>query len=99
MNSLNELWEMVMQECKELVSESIFNVWLNDIKLVSFDENKVVLSVSGFKKKIVEARFLGKIKQAFYNVRFRVPGLMDSWLPELWRTGTEAESGTRKKER
>ena len=68
MNSLNELWEMVMQECKELVSESIFNVWLNDIKLVSFDENKVVLSVSGFKKKIVEARFLGKIKQAFYNV-------------------------------
>ena len=44
MNSLNELWEMVMQECKELVSESIFNVWLNDIKLVSFDENKVVLA-------------------------------------------------------
>lgn len=68
MNSLNELWEMVMQECKELISESIFNVWLGDLKLVSFDENKVVLSVSGFKKKIVEARFLGKIKQAFYNV-------------------------------
>lgn len=68
MNSLNELWEMVMQECKELIPESIFNVWLDDIKLVSFDENKVVLSVSGFKKKIVEARFLGKIKQAFYNV-------------------------------
>ena len=68
MNSLNELWEMVKEECKELVSESIFNVWFNDIEMVSFDENKVVLSVSGFKKKIIEARFLGKIKQAFYNV-------------------------------
>lgn len=68
MNSFNELWEMVKAECQALVSESIYNVWIKDIELVSFNEEKVVLAVSGFKKKIVETRFLDKLNQAFYNI-------------------------------
>ncbi len=68
MNSFNELWEMVKAECQSLVSESIYNVWFKDIELISFNEEKVVLAISGFKKKIVETRFIDKINQAFYNV-------------------------------
>lgn len=68
MNSFNELWEMVKEECQTLVSESIYNVWFKDIELISFDEDKVVLGVSGFKKKIVETRFVDKLSQAFYNI-------------------------------
>lgn len=68
MNSFNELWEMVKEECRSLVSESIYDVWFKDIELVSFDEEKVVLAVSGFKKKFVETRFIDKLKQAFYNI-------------------------------
>ena len=68
MNSFNELWEMVKDECRSLVSESIYDVWFKDIELVSFDEEKVVLAVSGFKKKFVETRFIDKLKQAFYNI-------------------------------
>ncbi len=68
MNSFNELWEMVKAECQALVSESIYNVWIKDIELVSFNEEKVTLAISGFKKKFVETRFIDKINQAFYNV-------------------------------
>lgn len=68
MNSFNELWEMVKAECQALVSESIYNVWFKDIELVSFNEEKVVLAISGFKKKIVETRFIDKLNQAFYNI-------------------------------
>ena len=68
MNSINELWEMVKNECQALVSESIYNVWIKDIELVSFTEEKVTLAISGFKKKFVETRFMDKINQAFYNV-------------------------------
>ncbi len=68
MNSFNELWEMVKAECQTLVSESIYNVWFKDIELISFNEEKVVLAISGFKKKIVETRFIDKLNQAFYNI-------------------------------
>ena len=68
MNSFNELWEMIKEECRSLVSEPIYNIWFKDIEPVSFDGEKVVLAVSGFKKKIVETRFMDKLKQAFFNI-------------------------------
>ena len=68
MNSFNELWEMVKEECQSLVSESIYNVWFKDMELISFDEEKVVLAVTGFKKKVIENRFMDKLRQSFYNI-------------------------------
>lgn len=68
MNSFNELWEMVREECQTLVPETIYGVWFNDIELVSFDEEKVVLGICSFKKKFVETRFMDKLRQAFYNI-------------------------------
>lgn len=68
MNSFNELWEMVKEECQSIVSETIYNMWFKEIELVSFDEEKVVLALTGFKKKIIEGRFMDKLSQAFYNI-------------------------------
>ncbi len=68
MNSVNELWEMVKEECQSLVSESIYNVWFKDMELISMDETKVVLALTGFKKKVIENRFMDKLNQAFYNI-------------------------------
>ncbi|MCQ2472185.1 MAG: chromosomal replication initiator protein DnaA [Clostridia bacterium] len=68
MNSFNELWDMVKEECQSLVSESIYNVWFKDMELISFDEEKVVLAVTGFKKKVIENRFMDKLRQSFYNI-------------------------------
>lgn len=68
MDSFAELWEMVKEECKNQVSESIYNVWFKDMELVSFDDNKVVIALSGFKRKIVESRFMDKLESSFKNV-------------------------------
>lgn len=68
MDSFAELWEMVKEECKNQVSESIYNVWFKDMELVSFDDNKVVIALSDFKRKIVESRFMDKLESFFKNV-------------------------------
>ena len=68
MESFAELWEMVKEECKNQVSESIYNVWFKDMELVSFDDNKVVIALSDFKRKIVESRFMDKLESSFKNV-------------------------------
>lgn len=68
MDSFAELWEMIKEECKNQVSESIYNVWFKDMELVSFDDNKVVIALSDFKRKIVESRFMDKLESSFKNV-------------------------------
>ena len=68
MDSFAELWEMVKEECKNQVSKSIYNVWFKDMELVSFDDNRVVIALSDFKRKIVESRFMDKLESSFKNV-------------------------------
>ncbi len=68
MDSFAELWEMVKEECKNQVSESIYNVWFKDMELISFDDNEVVIALSDFKRKIVESRFMNKLETSFRNV-------------------------------
>ena len=68
MDSFAELWEMVKEECKNQVSESIYNVWFKDMELVSFDDNEVVIALSDFKRKIVESRFMDKLASSFKNI-------------------------------
>lgn len=68
MDSFAELWEMIKDECKNQVSESIYNVWFKDMELKSFDDDKVVIALSDFKRKIIESRFMGKLETSFRNV-------------------------------
>lgn len=68
MDSFEELWEMIKDECKNQVSESIYNVWFKDMELVSFDNDRVVIALSGFKRKIIENRFMSKLSKSFENV-------------------------------
>lgn len=68
MDSFEELWELVKEECKKQVSESIFNVWFKDMELVSFDNDEVVIALSDFKRKIVESKFKSKLLDSFTNV-------------------------------
>ena len=68
MDSFEELWEMVKDECKKQVSESIYNVWFKDMELVSFNDDKVVIALSDFKRKIVESRFMHKLSDSFENI-------------------------------
>ena len=68
MDSFEELWELVKEECKRQVSESIYNVWFKEMELVKFDYDEVVISLSDFKRKIVESKFMKKLSDSFLNV-------------------------------
>lgn len=68
MESFAELWELVKAELKANLSEVIYNVWLNELELVSFEDEKVVLSIVEFKRKIVEQKFYDVLCRAFEKV-------------------------------
>ncbi|HRT82484.1 MAG TPA: chromosomal replication initiator protein DnaA [Oscillospiraceae bacterium] len=63
-----ELWNLVREELKANLSEVIFNVWLSELELISLDGSRVVLSIGEFKRRIVEQKFLGVLKDAFEKV-------------------------------
>jgi chromosomal replication initiator protein len=68
MESFVELWDMVKAELKANLSEVIYNVWLNELELESFEGSKVVLSIVEFKRKIVEQKFYDVLCRAFEKV-------------------------------
>lgn len=68
MESFNEMWESVRQELRESLSEVIYNVWLDELELVSFESDRAVLSISEFKRKIIEQKFYNILCGAFEKV-------------------------------
>ncbi len=67
MESYLELWQIVREYCKSHVTETVYNLWLAPLELVSFEENKVVLSVSEFKRNIINNKFMSLLDEAFEN--------------------------------
>lgn len=67
MESYNELWQIVRGYCKDHVTETVYNLWLEPLELVSFEESKVILSVSEFKRNIIKSKFFTLLDEAFQN--------------------------------
>ncbi len=68
MDSFDEIWELVKEEMKCCVTEIAYNLWLSPLEFVSFKNNKVYLSISDFKRKIIIDKFDIVVKAAFENV-------------------------------
>ncbi len=68
MESANELWTLVREEIRKNLVEVIFNVWIKNINILSFDGITAVLIIDDFRAKIVEQKFLPLIKEAFLTV-------------------------------
>ncbi len=68
MDSYADVWELVKEYCKGQVSETIYKLWFDPLLMVSFDDNKVVLSTNEFQAKIVKSKFLDTLKEAFVSV-------------------------------
>ena len=83
MESFAELWELVRKELRGRLSEVVYNVWLSELELVCFDENGVTLSISAFKRKIVEQKFYELLREVFEQVLgFSLPvELVDTAVP------------------
>ncbi len=68
MESLEDLWGLVQKELQGRLSEVVYNVWLSELQLESFDENSVTLSITAFKRKIVEQKFYTLLCEVFEQV-------------------------------
>jgi len=72
-----ELWELVKKELQRRLSEVVYDVWLKELEVVQFNENRVLLSISEFKRKIIEQKFYGVLCDAFEQVLgFRIEVLL-----------------------
>lgn len=65
MNTFDELWELVQKEIQGNVSETIYEIWLKDLKLQSFDGETAVIAAPEWRAKIVSQKFLKNITEAF----------------------------------
>ena len=70
MQTFYSLWEDVLKECRNNISEAIFDLWFKDLEFVDFDSEKsvAILSTVEFKKKIIDAKFMGILRDAFEKV-------------------------------
>ncbi len=68
MDSFEEIWELVREELKNEFSEAVYNLWLKELKLVSFEGSSVVLSIVEFKRKIIQRKFFDSLCSAFEKV-------------------------------
>ncbi|MBQ3150632.1 MAG: chromosomal replication initiator protein DnaA [Clostridia bacterium] len=65
MNSFKELWDEVAASIRSDVSDIIYNVWIEPLKPIDFDNGIATLSATEFKRKIVEQKFSKMICDAF----------------------------------
>lgn len=70
MQTFDALWEDVKKECQNNISEAIFDLWFKDLGFVDFDSDNstAILQTVEFKKKIIDAKFIDILRNAFEKV-------------------------------
>ena len=57
-SSLDDIWAVVSEECKKLITETAFNCFLKDLKPVSFSGGEFVLSCNDeYARGIIEQNY------------------------------------------
>lgn len=69
MENFEELWESVLEYCKERINDTAFNLWLSKIDIGNFEDGVAHLWFeNSFKKNIVVDQFGKQIEEAFEAV-------------------------------
>lgn len=69
MNSLNEVWDMVIEILSQQLTQTAMKTWFDDCTPVDIDNHCLVLhTTSEFKKGIINDRFSGIIKDALSDI-------------------------------
>lgn len=68
MDEFQSLYQGVKTKLREELSETTFDVWLNDMVPVSFENGVATLALSEFKRKVTEQRFMSHLHSAFEAV-------------------------------
>lgn len=69
MESFQEVWDQVLEYCKNIMSETTFKTWIYKIENPEFIDGKVVItSASEFRNGILKDKFHNTLKEAFEAV-------------------------------
>ena len=69
MESFKEVWDQVLEYCKINMAETLYKLWICNIKTPEFIDGKVVITSSNeFKSSILKTRFHDTLKNAFEAV-------------------------------
>lgn len=69
MNSLSDVWKIVLRQLQQQLSETTVNTWFDEIQVVTMEDSALVLHCSNtFKKNTIETRFIRQIKDALRDI-------------------------------
>ena len=69
MNSLQDIWNNVMDSISHMLTPTAMNTWFADCKPVEFSENRMVIHTStDFKRNIISSRYADNIRQILYDI-------------------------------
>ena len=68
MNSYSEFWDAVCNYCRENMNTIAFNMWIQPLKLIKLESERVILAAPGFKIDLIMDKYRQLIEEAFFNV-------------------------------
>ncbi len=68
MNSYGEFWEAVREYCRGNINSIAYNMWIEPLKLIKIDADRVTVAAPGFKIDLIMSKYKNLIVEAFYNV-------------------------------
>lgn len=68
MNSYSEFWDAVRNYCRENMNSIAFNMWIEPLKLIKIEAERVIISSPAFKIDLILSKYKSLIEDAFYNV-------------------------------
>lgn len=94
MESFQEVWDQVLEYCKNIMSETTFKTWIYKIENPEFIDGKVVItSASEFRNGILKDKFHDTLKNAFeailgidLDIEFRVESEEEAEKKEVEKT-------------
>lgn len=84
MNSLSDVWTMVLQQMSQQLAPTTIRTWFDEVTVVTMEDSAFVLHCGNeFKKKTIEARFISYIRDALkelFSTDFEIKILNDDQL-------------------
>lgn len=68
MNSYSEFWDAVLSYCRENMNTIAFNMWIDPLKLIKIEAERVIIAAPGFKIDLIMTKYRSLIEEAFFNV-------------------------------
>lgn len=75
---IKEVWEMVKTSLKDKFSETAINLWLGDVRILSFETDVITMGIdSELKFKIVQEKYISEVEKGFcsllgYDIRINL---------------------------